>query len=183
MNVRLHRSIPSPRPDDVHPPSSRDKVELHDAADRAKSVSSLPAPTFSPGLMCVPRWRMRCCASTYSPAYRFTPVAVRLSRVVAAGTPPFCEPSCLSLYFVGFLVAVLPRWSSSRQPSSGRPFGASRLGSFTTSAGSGCASGFWSSGPRLAPDELHHQSRVLLSMPACTVFASWTVTEAPHLRP
>jgi len=55
--------------------------ELDAPRDLAKSVSSEPMPTLTPGLMRVPRWRMMMEPPVTSWPQAFTPSAVHWSRV------------------------------------------------------------------------------------------------------
>src|SRR5216684_923724 len=66
-------------------------LELHDAGTIAKSVSSLPCPTFSPAWCLVPRWRTRIVpALTNCPPKRLTPSLCPCeSRPFVEEPPPF----------------------------------------------------------------------------------------------
>src|SRR5450759_2274341 len=73
-------------------------------------VSSLPTSTFSPGLMCVPRWRtIMLPERTCSPAYFFTPRRCPFESLPLRTEPPpfLCAiTTSLSRYFAaGFLGA------------------------------------------------------------------------------
>src|SRR5437867_11861264 len=65
----------------------------------AKSVWSLPTPTFTPGRIFVPRWRTRTApASTHAPANVFTPSRwPSESRPLRLLPAPFLCAMCLSL--------------------------------------------------------------------------------------